>query len=248
MKDISLRELLEAGCHFGHHAERWNPKAYSFIYGEKNGIHIINLELTKKGLEEAGAYLKKIASEGKTILFVATKKQARPIMREITQKYGLMSFIERWPGGFLTNFDQVAKNFKTMDALEKFISEATEKKLNTKKEVLMANKKLKKLMIIYGSVRGLKSLPDCLVVVDIKKEQKTIEEAKRRGVKTIGLVDTNADPREVDISVPTNDDAVGAIRYMLEYLGEAVVEGRNMIVKNDDKSEIRSTKSEINSN
>jgi small subunit ribosomal protein S2 len=231
MRQISLRELLEAGCHFGHHVERWNPKAAEFIYGEKNGVHIINLEKTKAALEKTGEFLKKAAMEGKNIIFVATKKQAKSLMKDVATKHDLMFFVNRWPGGFLTNFDIVSKNFKVMTELEELIATAAQNKTRTKKELLLASRKLKKLETIYGTVRSLKKLPEVLVIVDIKKEQKVVWEAEKTGVTTVALVDTNADPNKVDFAIPTNDDAVGALKLMLEYLGEAVAEGKQLAEK-----------------
>jgi small subunit ribosomal protein S2 len=239
MRQITLRELLEAGCHFGHHVERWNPKAAEFIYGEKNGVHIINLEKTKAGLEKAGEFLKKSAEEGKNIVFVATKKQAKAIMKDVAAKHNLMFFVDRWPGGFLTNFDIVSKNFKVMEELEELIATASQNKTRTKKELLLAARKLKKLDSIYGTVRSLRKLPEVLVIVDIKKEQKVVAEAQKTGVTTVALVDTNGDPNKVDIVIPTNDDAVGSLKLMLEYLGEAVGEGKQLA----EKIELVETKS-----
>jgi small subunit ribosomal protein S2 len=231
MKNISLSELLEAGCHFGHHVERWNPKARAYIYGEKNGVHIINLEKTKEGLEKAAEYLRDLSAKGGNVIFVATKKQAKSLMREIAEKYGLMYFTLRWPGGFLTNFDIVSKNFAKMQKFDEML--AAEVKTNTKKELLMASKSLAKLTRIYGTVRHLKGLPDALVIVDIKKEEKVVFEAIKTGVKTVGLVDTNCDPTPIDLTIPTNDDAAGALRLVLEYLGEAVAEGKAIAQKAD---------------
>jgi len=231
MKNLTLTELLEAGCHFGHHAERWNPKARGIIYGVKNGVHIINLEKTKAGLEAAGEYLRDLTSKGGSVVFVSTKKQAKTLMKKIAADNGLMFFVERWPGGFLTNFDIVSKNFKKMKELEEFIAKS--EKTNTKKEVLMASRALAKLNRIYGTVRNLTKLPDALVVVDIKKEAKVVAEALKTGVKIVALVDTNTDPTPIDYIIPTNDDAVGALQIVLEYLGAAVAEGRNLLEKLD---------------
>lgn len=231
MKNISLRALLEAGCHFGHHVERWNPKARNFIYGEKNGVHIINLEKTKEGLEAAGEFLRDLSARQGKIVFVTTKKQGKALMREIAEKYGLMFFAERWPGGFLTNFDIVSKNFEKMKELEELIA-STDKK-HTKKEILLGNRALAKLNRIYGTVRTLTKLPDAVVIVDIKKEEKVVFEALKTNVKIVALCDTNSDPTPIDFVVPTNDDAVGALRLILEYLGEAVAEGRNAVEKLD---------------
>ncbi len=232
MKSISLTELLEAGCHFGHQVEKWNPKASWFIYGEKNGVHIINLEETKKGLEAAGEYLRDLSSKGGSVVFVATKKQAKGIMKEVAEKFGLMFFADRWPGGFLTNFDVISKNFDRMKKLEEVLSASVKK--NTKKELLLAQRKLDKLKKLYGSVRTLKKIPDALVILDIKKEQKIVFEGKKTGVKIVALCDTNCDPTPVDYVIPSNDDAVGAIRIVLEYLGEAVAEGTRVMEKVDD--------------
>lgn len=233
MKNISLRELLEAGCHFGHHVEKWNPKARDFIYGEKNGVHIINLEKTKEGLEKAGEYLRKIAAAGGNVVFVATKKQVKASIKELAEKYGLMFFADRWPGGFLTNFDIVSKNFVKMNELEELIKTAGESKSRTKKEILLATRQLVKLNGLYGTVRTLKKLPEVVVIVDVKKEQKVVAEAIARGVKIVGLVDTNADPTPIDVVVPTNDDALGSLKLILDYLGSAVAEGRNVALKAD---------------
>ena len=226
MKNITLRELLEAGCHFGHRVDRWNPKAKEFIYGEKNGIHIINLEKTLSQLIIAVEFLRKAALSGKTIVFVATKKQAKPILMDLVEKHKLNFVVDRWPGGFLTNFDMVAKSFVKMRQLEELIQTASTTKSRTKKEILLAEKELKKLNRIYGGVRELKSIPDILVVVDTKKEEKIVREAERTGVEIVGLVDTNASPYDVAHYIPTNDDAAHAIACILTPLAEAVEEGR----------------------
>lgn len=228
MKQVSLRELLEAGCHFGHRVDRWDPRAKEFIFGEKNGVHIINLEKTKESLEKAAEYLRDLASKGKTIVFVATKKQAKPILMDLVAQYGLSYVVDRWPGGFLTNFDIVSKSFKKMQKLEELIATAGTTKSRTKKEILLASRELKKLERIYGGVRNLTALPDVLIVVDTKKEEKIIREANKTGVKVVGLVDTNANPHAVEIAIATNDDAVGAIKFILTHLAEAVDEGRKM--------------------
>lgn len=230
MKDISLKELLEAGCHFGHQVTRQNPKAREFIFQAREGVHIIDLAKTKEGLEAASAFVKTVASQGGTIIFVGTKRQARGIVSEAVKKMqanGNSVFIvtERWIGGTLTNFEEVAKNYAKLKDLQARLASEEEKAKYTKKEVGMWDKKRQKLEKLYGGVCDLTKLPDVLFIVDTHKEDLAVKEANRTGVPVVGIVDTNADPTVVDYPIAANDDAVGSIQLIVDYIADTWVEG-----------------------
>ena len=228
--DISLRALLEAGCHFGHQVSRWNPKANEFIYGSREGIHIIDLVKTKKALENAYKFLVDQAGQNKTIIFVGTKRQARSLIKEESTRIGTYYISERWIGGLLTNWDEVIKNLEKIRKLEERI--ANVEGIYKKAEVGKFKFQLARLLKFYEGIRELKTTPDVLVVVDVKKEDNAVREAKRTGVKVVGMVDTNSDPIMADIAIPANDDAVGSLKLIINYLAEAVLEGKNLAQKN----------------
>ena len=227
MEDISLKDLLEAGCHFGHKSERWHPKAQQFIFEERDGIHVIDLAKTKAGLIKAAELIKKIASEGGTVLFVGTKRQAAAIIKENAEKAGAPYISHHWIGGFLTNWEQVHKN------LEKIRRLTEEEKNNAwkkypKHERVKLGRYLRKINVIYGGVIQLSTPPQAVMLVDIRREQVAVREARRMGNTAIGLVDTNSDPSEIDVAIPANDDAVGSIKVIIEYLTAAYAEGREV--------------------
>lgn len=230
MDEITLQSLLEAGCHFGHKAERWNPKATGFIYAKKDGIHIIDLAKTKAGLEAARAFVKEIAGRGGTVLFVATKRQARGIVKELAESCGAPYLVERWIGGFLTNWDEVHKN------IQKIIRLADEQKTGAwkkfpKHEQTKLARYLERLKVFYGGVLVLNVPPDALFIVDVRKEEAAVREGERREIPIIGVVDTNSDPTGISYIVPANDDAVGSIRIIAKTIADAYREGREKVEK-----------------
>lgn len=231
MHDITLRELLEAGCHFGHQTNRWQPKAAGYIFGSRDGVHIIDLVKTKDGLVEAGEYLKNLAKSGGNIIFIGTKRQAKGIVEELGKKVrssgeetgNFYFLLERWPGGLLTNFEIIKKN--NLDTILKLREDIAANNFVTKKEKLLASRKLDRYLKLYGGLVGLTKIPDAIILVDVKKEAGAVKEAIRTGVKVVGIVDTNVDPNPVDFPIPANDDAVGSIKIIAEYLTEAWMDG-----------------------
>lgn len=231
MKDISLKELLEAGCHFGHQVTRQNPKAREFIFQAREGIHIIDLAKTKEGLEAAAAFVKALASQGGTILFVGTKRQAKGIIADAAKRTGngqtgAYLVIERWIGGTLTNFSEVLKNFKKLKDLRARLQNDVERAKYTKKEVGMWDKERIKLEKLYAGIADLEKLPDAVFIVDTHNEHLAVAEANRMGISVVGIVDTNADPSVIDYPIPANDDAVGSLNLIINYIADAWIEGR----------------------
>ncbi len=242
MKEITLEELLEAGCHFGHQVTRQNPKARDYIFEARDNIHIIDLALTKKGLDEAAAYVKDLAKRNGTIVVVGSKRQAQQIIRDGVKKAketlkakniadGLYSVTSRWIGGTLTNADEVKKNYKKLKDLEAMLKNDFEKAKYTKKEIGMWDKERAKLEFFYGGIVDIATLPDALFIIDTHTEYLAVREAHSMGIKTVGIVDTNADPTLIDYVIPANDDAVGSIELIVNYIFEAWVEGREESVK-----------------
>lgn len=239
MKEITLKELLEAGCHFGHQSNRWHPKAASYIYAERDGVHIIDLVKTKEGLEKAGQYLHDLAKSGGLVIFVGTKRQAKPIVEEgiakVAEALGLTSgfhyLLERWPGGMLTNFDVMAKNLAKMKTL---LDDADNQTL-TKKERLLAKREHDKLDKYYGGIKTLAKLPNAVFLVDPKKEQGCVREAVRTGVKLVAICDSNCNPDPIDFQIPANDDAVGSVKIIVDYLVDCWIEGRQEYNKSESK-------------
>lgn len=225
MEEITLQALLEAGCHFGHKAERWHPKAAEFIYTKKDGIHIIDLAKTKTGLEAAAAFIKDLATNGKEVVFVGTKRQASGVVKQETQAAGAPYFVERWIGGFLTNWDQIKKNIDKILKMEADRSSGAWKKFPKHEQVKMG-RYLDRIKIYYGGVLSVKAIPQALIVVDVKKEEPAVREGKRVGVPVVGIVDTNSDPTSIDYVIPANDDAVGSIQYIIHTLAGAYGEGK----------------------
>lgn len=232
MSDITLQALLEAGCHFGHKAERWNPKASEFIYSEKDGIHIIDLAKTKAGLEAAANFVKEVAARGGTVLFVATKRQASGIVKELAEACGAPYLVARWIGGFLTNWDEVHKNIQKIIRLTDEQKTGVWKKF-PKHEQSKLTRYVSRLKIFYGGVLTLSSPPDALFIVDIRKEVAAVREAQRRGIPILGVVDTNSDPTGIDYVIPANDDAVGSIQIIAKTIADAYKEGREKLGKKD---------------
>lgn len=225
MSKISLDKLLEVGAHYGHQSRRWNPKMAEYIYGEENGVHIFDLTKTKSALESALEFLKKSASEGKTILFLGTKKQIKEKIKEIADNCSCPYVNERWLGGTISNFDQIKKSIKKLEDLRTKMANGEFNKY-TKKERLLIDREISRLQRFFGGLKGMQSLPDILFVVDTKREFGAVREANSKGVKVVGIVDTNANPEPIDYVIPMNDDAAKAVSYVLGLVEEAILEGQ----------------------
>ncbi len=218
------QQLLEAGVHFGHLKKKWNPKMLPYIFAEKKGIHIIDLNKTVEGLQEAAAAMKSIAKSGKKIMFVATKKQAKEIVSEAAKKINMPYVTERWLGGMLTNFNTVRKSVKKMQSIEKMLNDGSAESL-TKKERLTLTRDKEKMEKVLGGIAQLGRAPAALFLVDIGHEHIALAEAKRLGITTFGMVDTNCDPNKVDFAVPANDDATKSVAIVTNYIAAAIAEG-----------------------
>jgi small subunit ribosomal protein S2 len=218
------QQLLEAGVHFGHLKKKWNPKMLPYIFAEKNGIHIIDLNKTIEGLQEAAAAMKQMAKSGKKIMFVATKKQAKEIVVEAAQKVNMPYVTERWLGGMLTNFQTIRKSVKKMQSIEKMLEDGTMDSV-TKKERLTLTRSKDKMEKVLGGIAQMGRTPAALFMVDISHEHIALAEAKRLGIATLAMVDTNSDPSKVDFAVPANDDATKSIAIIVNYLTAAIMEG-----------------------
>src|SRR5215813_12200245 len=218
------QQLLDAGVHFGHLKKKWNPKMLPYIFAEKKGIHIIDLNKTVDGLQEAAAAMKQIAKSGKKIMFVATKKQAKEIASECARKVNMPFATERWLGGMLTNFNTVRKSVKKMQSIDKMLGDGTFDSI-TKKERLTLSRDKEKMEKVLGGIAQLGRVPAALFIVDIGHEHIALAEAKRLGITTFGVVDTNCDPNKVDFAIPANDDATKSIAIITNYITAAVAEG-----------------------
>ena len=225
MAVVAMKQLLEAGVHFGHQTRRWDPKMAEYIFQARNGIHIIDLQKTSKKLDEAYAFIKEQAEEGKTILFVGTKKQAQECVKEAAEKSGMFYVSERWLGGTLTNFKTIRKRIERLKELERMQEDGTFDVL-PKKEVILLKKEMEKLEKNLGGIKDMVVIPDVLFVVDPKKEHIAIKEARKLGLPIVGLVDTNCDPNDVDYVIPGNDDAIRAVKLITDVLANAVIEGK----------------------
>jgi small subunit ribosomal protein S2 len=224
---IAIKEQLEAGVHFGHQTKRWNPKMKEYIFGQRNGIYIIDLGKTVKLFREALEFVTNLAAEGRTILFVGTKRQAKDVIAEEAQRCGMYYVNERWLGGLLTNFATIQRSLGRLRDLEAMSTDGRYDTLS-KKEIARNEKERKKLQKNLEGIRGMSRLPDAVFIVDSKKEQIAVDEARKLKIPVIGIVDTNCDPDEVDFIVPGNDDALRAIRLFASKIAEAVMSGRGM--------------------
>jgi small subunit ribosomal protein S2 len=239
------QQLLEAGVHFGHLKKKWNPKMLPYIFAEKKGIHIIDLNKTVEHLQETAAALKQIAKSGKKIMFVATKKQAKEIVSECAKKVNMPYATERWLGGMLTNFNTVRKSVKKMQSIEKMLSDGSAESL-TKKERLTLGRDKDKMEKVLGGIAQLGRLPAALFLVDIGHEHIALAEAKRLGIQTFGMVDTNCDPNKVDFSIPANDDATKSIAIITNYITAAIAEGlAERQASKDDEGEVEEGSNEL---
>ncbi|MCD8382551.1 MAG: 30S ribosomal protein S2 [Clostridiales bacterium] len=233
MAVVSMKQLLEAGVHFGHQTRRWNPKMAAYIYTERNGIYIIDLQKTVKKLEEAYSFVKDIAAEGKTVLFVGTKKQAQDAIREESGRCGMFYVNSRWLGGMLTNFKTMRTRVDRLAQLKKMQEDGTFDML-PKKEVIKLLHEMEKLEKYLGGVKEMNTLPGAIFVVDPRKEHNAIAEARKLGIPVVAIVDTNCDPDEADYPIPGNDDAIRAIRLISGVIANAVIEGKQ---GNDEAAE-----------
>jgi small subunit ribosomal protein S2 len=224
MRKVDLTQLIEAGAHFGHLTRRWNPKMKSYIFMEKNGIHIIDLKKTQAYLTESAEELSKLVADGKKVLFVGTKKQAKNVIETEARRCGQNWVSERWLGGMLTNFATIRKSVKRLSNIEKQETDGTFEKI-TKKERLFLTREKDKLKKVLEGVETMGKLPGALFIVDIKKEDIAVQEAHRLNIPVFAIVDTNCDPEEVDYLIPANDDAVKTVEIITQYMADAVLEG-----------------------
>ena len=233
------QQLLDAGVHFGHLKKKWNPKMLPYIFAEKKGIHIIDLNKTVECMQESAAALKQIARSGRKILFVGTKKQAKDIVQECAQRVGMPYVTERWLGGMLTNFLTIRKSVKKMQSIEKMLGDGSFDSI-TKKERLTLSRDKDKMEKVLGGIAQLGRVPAALFLVDIGHEHIALAEAKRLGIQTFGLVDTNCDPNKVDFPIPANDDATKSITILVNYLTAAIAEGlaERQAAKEDEVEEM----------
>ena len=223
MFDISIKQLLEAGVHFGHPTKKWNPKMAEYIFTQRNGIHIVDLQKTVRKFEEAFNFVSELAQENGTVLFIGTKKQAADTVKEEAQRCGMYYVNMRWPGGMLTNFNTIRKSIRRLKDLEKMQADGTFDLL-PKKEVAKKLKEIEDLEKSYGGIKDMEALPSCVFVVDTRKERNAVLEAKKLGIPVVAIVDTNCDPDDADYIIPGNDDAIRAIKLIAGALANAVIE------------------------
>lgn len=224
MQTPSQKELLDAGCHFGHLKSKWNPKMGPYIFMEKKGIHVIDLNRTIEGLERAGKALRQIAKSGKKIMFVGTKKQGRDIITNAANSVNMPYVSDRWLGGMMTNFPTIRKSIRKMQKIQTMLNDGSFDNI-TKKERLVMSRTHQKLEKVFGGIAQLNRLPNALLILDVSHEHLAVAEADRLGITTFGIVDTNSDPGSVDFAVPANDDASKSIKIVVEYLTSCIKEG-----------------------
>ena len=225
MAVVAMKQLLEAGVHFGHQTRRWDPKMAEYIFQARNGIHIIDLQKTSKKLDEAYEFIRTQAEEGKTILFVGTKKQAQECIKEAAEKCGMYYVDQRWLGGMLTNFNTIKTRVQRLKDLEKMQEDGTFDVL-PKKEVILLKKEMEKLETNLGGIKDMEEIPGVIFLVDPKKEYNAINEAKKLNIPTVGIVDTNCNPEVLDYPIPGNDDAIRAVKLITDVMANAVIEGK----------------------
>ena len=241
MRNVTLEELLEAGCHFGHQVSRQNPKAAEYIFETRDNIHIIDLEKTKECLEDAGKFVRDLAKKGGTLLVLGTKRQASAILKEEMSRLdqissqGLFFVDKRWIGGTLTNFSEVAKNFKKLTDISYRLQDENEKASYTKKEISDWEKNRQKLESFYGGIADMTRTPDALFIIDTHEEHAASQEALRMGTPTVGITDTNSDPLIINYPIPANDDAVGSLKLIISYIFDAWIEGKSAKAVEDAK-------------
>ena len=225
MSVISMKQLLEAGVHFGHQTRRWNPKMKEYIFTERNSIYIIDLQKTVKKVDQAYDFIRSVAEAGEAVLFVGTKKQAQESIEQEAKRCGMFFVNQRWLGGMLTNFKTIKKSIQKLNNLNKMAEDGTFDLL-PKKEVAAMQKEMADLEKNLGGIKNMKGLPSCIFIVDPKKEKNAVDEARKLGIPIVAIVDTNCDPDEVDYVIPGNDDAIRAIKLIASTLADAVIEGK----------------------
>ena len=237
MAVVAMKQLLEAGVHFGHQTKRWDPKMAEYIYQARNGIHIIDLQKTSKKIDEAYKFIKDVAEEGKTILFVGTKKQAQECVKDAAIKSNMFYVDQRWLGGMLTNFKTIRKRIERLNKLEEMENDGTFDVL-PKKEVAALKNEKEKLEKNLGGIREMKEMPGAMFVVDPKNERIAVLEAKKLNIPIVGLVDTNCNPEDVDYPIPGNDDAIRAVKLITDVMANAIIEGRQGEALDNEQEEI----------
>ena len=237
MAVVAMKQLLEAGVHFGHQTKRWDPKMAEYIYQARNGIHIIDLQKTSKKIDEAYKFIKDVAEEGKTILFVGTKKQAQECVKDAAINSNMFYVDQRWLGGMLTNFKTIRKRIERLNKLEEMENDGTFDVL-PKKEVAALKNEKEKLEKNLGGIRDMKEMPGAMFVVDPKNERIAVLEAKKLNIPIVGLVDTNCNPEDVDYPIPGNDDAIRAVKLITDVMANAIIEGRQGEALDNEQEEI----------
>ncbi|MEN9345759.1 MAG: hypothetical protein RLZZ60_1228 [Bacteroidota bacterium] len=243
MSSVSQEQLLEAGCHFGHLTRKWNPKMAPYIFMEQDGIHIIDLNKTSAKLDEASSAVRNMVKAGRKILFVATKKQAKEIIKEAAAQTNMPHACERWLGGMLTNFATVRKSIKKMQTIDKMATDGTYANIN-KKEKLMLEREKAKLAKVLGGIADMSRLPSALFIVDVKREHLAVAEAIKLNIPTIAMVDTNSDPTNIDFPIPANDDSSKSIKLIVDVIVKAIEEGQLDRKKEKDSAEIEKSKAD----
>lgn len=247
MAVITMKQLLEAGVHFGHQTRRWNPKMAEYIFTERNGIYIIDLQKTVRKVEEAYAFIRDTVADGQTVLFVGTKKQAQETIREEAERCGMFYVNQRWLGGMLTNFKTITSRIARLEEIEKMEEDGLFDVL-PKKEVMELRKEQERLTRFLGGIRGMKGLPGAVFVVDPRKERIAVAEARKLGIPIVAVVDTNCDPDEVDYVIPGNDDAIRAVKLLTTTMADAVVEAKEgasfAVDTEDEHAEVEDTDEE----
>ncbi len=228
MSEVTMKQLLEAGVHFGHQTSRWNPKMKPYIFGARNGIYIIDLQQTVKMFKDAYGFVRNLVADGGSILFVGTKKQAQDAIREEAERCGMFYVTNRWLGGMLTNFQTIKASIDRLRKHDETLESAAMAEALTKKELIMISRERDKLMAVLGGIRNMRKLPDALFIVDPKKEEIAVKEANKLGIPVVAAVDTNCDPDVIDYKIPGNDDAIRAIRLFCTAIADAVLEGKGL--------------------
>lgn len=244
MAAIQMKELLEAGVHFGHQTKRWNPKMKKYIFGARNSIYIIDLQKTLRLWNQAANFLTKAASEGKTFLFVATKPQAQELIAEQAQRCGAFYVNNRWLGGMLTNFATIKKSLDKLKDIEAVLADPARLAMLSKKEILTLNRAKAKLEASFAGIRDMRQVPDVIFVIDPHREDITVTEAHKLGLKVVGLVDTNCDPDKIDYVIPANDDAIRSILLFSERVADSILEGRQSFQDKADNTEMKAMMAE----
>ena len=242
MANISMKALLESGVHFGHRTQRWNPKMKEYIFTERNGIHIIDLQQTVKALNEASTLVRDTVANGGKILFVGTKRQAQEMIELEAKRCGMPFVTVRWLGGMLTNWTTMRQRISELERMER-MRDRGDFDLITKKEALGITRQIEKLEMRFSGIRNMSKLPDLVFVVDVRKEETAVREANILGIPVVAMVDTNCDPESIDYVIPSNDDAIRAIKLIVGYMADAVLEGKAM--RKDEEEEVPAVKEEI---